>query len=141
MFRFAFGGPGSGPGEINAPYHIAANSLNEIYVACESYGGQTNGRLEVFDNLAHYKTTIGQNILSGARALAFDNQNNIFISEGENAGRIVVLSSTGVLKPPLAVGVVDSPKSLALDNQGNIYVIDNYKILKLDAAGNITKTK
>lgn len=50
----SFGTPGAGPGEFNAPTHLAVGGTGEIYVT-----DSMNFRVQVFDSTGHYLRSIG----------------------------------------------------------------------------------
>lgn len=75
----------------------------------------------------------GAGKMSDARAIAVDNNGNIFVAEYQG-GRVQVFDTTGKFKTQCLLDPKAPLPSLAADRQGNLYVLQAITITKYDAA-------
>lgn len=113
--------------KFDFPYQVAVDSQNNIYVTERQF--PYIRKIDINGNVS----TLGPNI-GGANGIAIDNNDNIYITQGNQVKKILpngtLLSisgqtSSGNIDGDSSTSRLTSPTMLDVDAQGNIYVIDN----------------
>jgi len=154
------GGPASSA-RLDDPLDVAIDASGNLYVA-----DRGNARVRRISPAGTISTVAGNGKagFSGdngpailARidpvALAIDNQNNLYIADGDNY-RIRKVDSNGVINTiagtgtpgytgdngPASIALISFVTGLAVDSTGNLYVadLDNLYVRKIDTSGQIT---
>lgn len=86
----SYGRFGQGPGEFNSPFHIAFSRKGEIFIG--DYG---NGRIQVFDSLLQYRSTIRRQFKHMmCENFEVDSQGNVYVP-GSDSKLFSVLDKSG----------------------------------------------
>jgi len=124
VFVRSVGKPGSGNGQFNWPYGIAADGSGNIWVA-DTY----NGRLQEFTGDGKFLQAIGTDALSSPGGVAIDASGNVW-STDTFTNRLCEFTNTGTLLRTFgAAGSADGqlhyPAGIAADSLGNVWVADS----------------
>ncbi len=133
--RAVIGGAGSQPGRFNEPWGVAVDEEGNIYVA-----DTFNHRVQKFDAQGNLLLAWGspgatnapgqgnQTLFFGPRALAFDRQGRLLVTDTGNK-RVQVFDREGNFIAQFGgagagPGQMNEPVGIAVDDAGNIYVAD-----------------
>lgn len=142
---FAFGEPGSQPGQLFAPQGIAIAPDGEVYVS-----DTENDRVQVFEPGGKPLRRIGKRgtgpgELHRPLGLAVD-ASKLYVADDLNH-RVQVFERSGRFVASIgrfgrALGELNHPADVAVDAQGNVYVADrdNQRVQKFDAQGKALAT-
>lgn len=129
-FVTKWGSSGSGDGQFSAPYDVAIDSSNNVYVTDVG-----NHRIEKFDSNGNFITKWGSFGSSNGQfstpwAIAIDSSDNIYVAD-QNNFRIQKFDSNGnYLTQFGSFGTGDgqlwNPSGVAVDSSGNVFVADTY---------------
>ena len=127
------GGQGTGAGEFNAPWGVAVNGQNEIFV-CDN----GNDRLQVYDEEGNFIRTIERELLTGPRGICIDSAGRIYVTA---KNKILLFNPDGEYAKEISYEVNEDVywSGISLDEQGNIIVCHN-GIHILSPEGKLLKT-
>jgi len=134
-FQFAFGGLGSGDGQLNNPKGIDFDSSGNIYI-----DDNGNKRISKFSSDGIFITNYGVGVItSSSSGITIDSQGNIYII-CDSTKKILKFNSSGTYVTEWGTGltVAQQTKKLQSDNLNNIYFLTNIstsKIYKFDSSG------
>jgi sugar lactone lactonase YvrE len=138
----AWGTKGTGNGQFNEPWDVAVGPQGDVYVA-----DTWNHRIQEFTPTGGFVRSWGSNPVGqpqngdgqffGPRAIAFDAQGNVYVTDTGNK-RIEKFDPQGRFLaafggPGADPGLFNEPVGLAIDQAGDVYVADtwNQRIQKL----------
>ncbi|MBS4014955.1 MAG: NHL repeat-containing protein, partial [Candidatus Latescibacteria bacterium] len=138
-----YGKPGSGNGEFNSPYDIAANPQGEVYVA--DAGNNRIVKLKYAKSLLSFDRNITDSF-NYPMGVALDSRRNLYVADTRN-NRIVVYDSTGTyryswtrdLSEPTSISVIDKDDIYNYYKEDYLIVIDsdNKRIQKFNLSGQL----
>jgi sugar lactone lactonase YvrE len=138
-----YGKPGSGNGEFNSPYGIAANPRGEVFVA--DAGNNRIVKLNYSKGMLSYDHAINDSF-NYPMGVAVDSKRNLYIADSKN-NRILVYDSTETyqyswsrdLAEPTSISVIDKDDISNYYKEDYLIVIDNdYKrIQKFSLSGKL----
>src|ERR1700687_354438 len=136
-FSFAFGDPGSGPGQFNWPAGLLAGGDGNLYVA-----DRDNARIQVFDPNGKYVSQFGTEQLYGPTGVARDGAGNFYVVDSAR-DRVQVFDSAGELlfgfgESGSGPGQFQLPLRVAVQSSGNVLVADHFgrRVQIFDSSGN-----
>ncbi|MBI4635367.1 MAG: 6-bladed beta-propeller [Candidatus Rokubacteria bacterium] len=139
--QFAFGSPGSAPGELNVPYGIAVDRAGRIVVA-----DALNHRVQVFNDqgkhlFAFGSSGSGRGQFAEPHGVAVDASGRIVVTDTLNS-RVQVFDDKGKFlftfgTPGSGPGQLAKPEGVAVDRRRRIVVVDqgNARVQLFDANG------
>ncbi|MGQ9586272.1 MAG: flippase activity-associated protein Agl23 [Anaerolineae bacterium] len=144
-FLHTWGGEGAAPGQFKEPWGIAVAADGTLFVA-DTWNHRIqkfNAQGEFLQQWGQFGSTNGQlgdtNIFWGPRAIAFDAEGNLLVTDTGNK-RVMKFTPEGEFLGQwggygVEPGQYDEPVGLAMDAEGNVYVADtwNRRIQKLSA--------
>lgn len=140
-FVAAWGSPGTGNGQFNAPFGLATDANGNVYVA-----DAWNHRVQKFTSSGAFVTAWGSNGVAPGqfnypRDIAVDPSGFVFVVDGANA-RVQKFTQEGVFvstfgTPGSGDGQFNFAFAIDIDAAGNIYVTerDNHRVQKFTNAG------
>jgi Concanavalin A-like lectin/glucanases superfamily/NHL repeat len=119
-----FGSEGSGDGQFNEPFGVAANSNGEIFVL-----DRGNDRVEKFSEAGEYLGQFGaegsgDGQLLRADALAIDAKGDVWVADTANK-RIEEFDGDGEFIRTAGEELVGYPEGIAVDRTGHVWVSDS----------------
>lgn len=136
-FSFAFGGPGSDPGQLQGPAGLFIEQDGQLFVA-----DRYNGRIEVFDSKGNYLREFGGGQLAQASGLARDGEGNFYVVDPIRE-RVQVFDGAGELlfgfgEHGRGPGQFQTPLGVAVQSSRNVLVADHFgrRIEVFDHNGN-----
>jgi sugar lactone lactonase YvrE len=137
-FVTAWGGSGSGNGQLFIPYDVAVDSAGSVFVA-DTY----NHRIQKFDSNGGFLTTWGSQGYANDQfvypsGIDTDASGNVWVAD-TNRGRIAEFDGNGNYLASFGVGQLSFASDVVVAPNGNFYVGDggNARIVKFDPAGNV----
>ncbi|MBD1392952.1 NHL domain-containing protein [Mucilaginibacter glaciei] len=134
----------AGTNNYGSPGGVVKDAAGNVFLA-DSYNNlikkiNASGVVTTFAGNGVYATTDGTGTaasFSGPLALTIDNNDNIYVAEGNSYIRKI--TPAGVVTVYAYIGVNFNIKGIAVDASGNIYIADseNYRILKLTPQKNV----
>ena len=133
--------------QLYSPTAVAVDSAGNVYIG----DGLFNGRIRKVDTIGNISTIL--NLGAYPSGVAVDGSGNVYIAALEHhrirkvdaAGNISTFAGTGTGGfngdgGAATTAQLNSPSGVAVDGSGNVYIADrdNYRIRKVDAAGNIS---
>lgn len=133
-FVQSFGSRGSGSGQFNAPYRVAADSAGNVYVA-----DHDNNHIDAF-NVSNFSGTFtaygggtqvyGSGVFNGPQGVTVDSSGNVYVADvyNDRIDRFIPSDFVNTLRSYGSTGSgsgrFHSPTDVAVDSSGNVYVAD-----------------
>lgn len=148
--------------ELYDPTDVAVDAAGNLYILClgrvrkvDTAGIITTvaGTIPGSGGVSGGTGRATQISLARPMKLAVDTVGNLYITEGWGGGyRVRKVDSTGIMTTvagtgsagysgdggPAVLAKLYSPASITVDAAGNLYIVDNYRVRKVDTAGIIT---
>ena len=137
-FSFAFGEPGSDPGQLQWPAGLFMEQDGQLFVA-----DRYNRRIEVFDSKGSYLREFGAEQLIEASGVARDGEEGNLYVVDPNRERVQVFDGAGEFlfgfgEHGSGPGQFQTPLGVAVQSSGNVLVVDHFgrRIEVFDRDGN-----
>ena len=141
-YKTQWGALGSGNGQFNSAFGVAADSSGNVYVD----ENNVNYRVQKFDSAGNYQTQwgslgSGNGQFNGTDGIAVDTSGNVYVADGAHSGVQKFTPTGGYLTQWGGVGTgngqFNNPQGVATDSSGNVYVVDagNSRVQKFTSIG------
>ena len=140
-YRYHWGRPGTGDGQLNGPSGIAFDSHGILWVV-----DSLNHRVQSFNQIGEFQSKFGNQGSGDGQfempwGICVDGENNIYIADWGN-NRVQKFSSEGKClvkfeSSKTGVGDLKGPSGVAVDSDGDVYVTDwgNHRVQIYDSKG------